>query len=283
MATEFAVRRWKDVSVILETTTGKIGLGLSVAFLTLALFAPWLTPYPPSAIVGPAYAPPSAVHILGTDDIGEDILSQLILASRGSVLVAVAAGSISTILGVTVGLFAGYYGGRFGEILMRLTDIMLVLPLLPLLIVVAAYVPPSITVIVSVIGILSWPITARTIYSQTLTLKARPMVDLCKLSGMSDLEVMFTVLLPNQISLAIASGVFAAVSAVVIESGLDFIGLGSIRNLSWGIMLYFALSRNALLRGAWQWFLPPGVMIALLGSGLILVGYGIERAAKIRD
>jgi peptide/nickel transport system permease protein len=99
---------------------------------------------------------------------------------------------------------------------------------------------------------------------------------------MSDLEIMFKVLLPNEISLAIAYGVFASVNAVVVEAGLDFIGLGSIQNFSWGIMLYFALSRNAMLRGLWTWFLPPGIMIALLGTGLILVGYGVEKAARIR-
>jgi ABC-type dipeptide/oligopeptide/nickel transport system permease subunit len=279
----FLSKRLAYLSVITETASGKVGLLLTAALLSLAIFAPLLTPYPPNGIVGHPYAPPSTRFILGTDDIGEDILSQLILATRGSVLVAIMAGTISTTLGVAVGLIAGYYGGRFGEILMRFTDIMLVLPLLPLLIVIGAYVPPSIYLIVFIIGIFSWPITARSIFSQTLTLKARPMVDICRLSGMSDMEIMFKVLLPNQISLAVAYGVFAAVSAVVIESGLDFIGLGSVQNLSWGIMLYFALSRNALLRGAWQWFLPPGIMIALLGSGLILIGYAVERAAKVRE
>jgi peptide/nickel transport system permease protein len=99
---------------------------------------------------------------------------------------------------------------------------------------------------------------------------------------MSDSEIMLRVLLPNMLPLAILYGIFAAVSAVVIESGLDFIGLGSISNLSWGIMLYFALARNALLRGSWWWFLPPGLMIALLGTGFILLGTAMERAATSR-
>jgi peptide/nickel transport system permease protein len=102
------------------------------------------------------------------------------------------------------------------------------------------------------------------------------------MSGMSDLEIMLRVILPNELSLVFVYAVFAAVSAVVIESGLDFIGLGSISNLSWGIMLYFSLSRDALLRGMWWWFLPPGLMIALLGTGLILLGYGIEKRGWVR-
>lgn len=279
---EYFARRWKDLKAIGQTTSGKIGLFLTIALVMIAIIGPWIAPYPPGKIVGSPYSPPSLSFLLGTDDLGEDLFSQLIVACRGSVLVAIAAGAVSTVIGVTLGLFAGYYGGKSSEAVMRGTDVVLVLPLLPLLIVVAAYVPHSIFTIISVIGFLSWPVTARTIYSQTLTLKARPFVDISRISGMNDLEIMFKVILPNEISLAIAYGVFAAVNAVVIEAGLDFIGLGSIQNFSWGIMLYFALSRNAMLRGIWQWFLPPGLMIALLGTGLILVGYGVERAARVR-
>jgi peptide/nickel transport system permease protein len=221
-------------------------------------------------------------HLLGTDDIGEDVFSQLLWASRGSLLVAFGAGMITTLLGVIVGLAAGYYGGRPGEGLMRLTDVVLVLPTLPVLIVIAAFAPPSVFLVIAVIGILSWAPTARIIRSQTLTLKTRPFVDTSRMSGMSDLEIMLRVILPNELSLVFVYAVFAAVSAVVIESGLDFIGLGSISNLSWGIMLYFSLSRDALLRGMWWWFLPPGLMIALLGTGLILLGYGIEKRGWVR-
>jgi peptide/nickel transport system permease protein len=271
------------VRSIWETTSGKIGIGLTLGFFLLAVFAPWISPYPPTATSGPVYAPPSIHHLLGTDDVGEDLLSQLIWGTRGSLLIGVSAAAISVLLGVWVGLLAGYFGGRRGEALMRATDVVLVLPLLPLLIVVAALFPGSVLVEIVVIGILSWPPTARVIRSQTLTLKARPFVDASRLSGMNDFEIMLKVLLPNMLPLAILYGVFAAVSAVVIESGLDFIGLGSISNLSWGIMLYFALARDALLRGSWWWFLPPGLMIALLGTGFILLGYAFERAARIRS
>jgi peptide/nickel transport system permease protein len=274
---------WRDIRIIGENGSGKVALGLTITFLILAIFAPYVSPYSPDARSGASYAPPSLAHILGTDDIGADLLSQLIWATRGSLLVAISAGGFATILGVTVGLVAGFYGGRSGEVLMRITDVVLVLPLLPLLIVIAAFLPPSILLVVLVIGILSWPQTARVIRSQTLTLKSRPFVDSCKLSGMSDLEIIFKVLLPNQIPLVMISAVFAAVSAVVIEAGLDFIGLGSIKDLSWGIMLYFALSRNALVRGSWWWFLPPGLLIALLGTGLILLGREFERVAKVRS
>jgi len=279
---EFLSKRKRNLSTILSTTSGKIGFGLSAAFILMAVLAPVISPYSPNLSVGPAYSAPSWKHPLGTDDVGEDILSQLIWGARGSLLIGVSAGLIATLLGVTIGLAAGYLGGKRGEGLMRITDIILVLPLLPLLIVVAAIFPSSVWLVIGVIGLLSWPMIARVIRSQTLTLKTRPFVDASRLSGMSDLEIMFTVLLPNMIPLVVLYGVLAAVTAIVIEAGLDFIGLGSITNLSWGIMLYFSLSRNALLRGNWWWFMTPGLMIALLGTGLILLGYEIERVAEIR-
>jgi len=278
----FLSSRWNDLRLIASTTTGKAGLVLTLFFLLMAALAPFLSPYSPNVSSGPAYAVPSWAHPLGTDDIGEDLLSQLIWGSRGSLLIGISAGFLSTLLGVTVGLTAGYYAARTGEALMRLTDVMLVLPLLPFLIVVAAIFPSSVLLVIVVIGLLSWPWTARVIRSQTLTLKTRPFVDASILSGMSDLGIMFRVLLPNMMALVILYGVFSAVTAVVVEAGLDFIGLGSITNLSWGIMLFFSLSRNAMIRGLWWWFLAPGLMIALVGTGFILLGYGIEERYKLR-
>ncbi len=268
--------------LVWKSTPGKIGVLITASIILIAIFAPIIAPFPPDkAGVGPQYGGITTKHLLGTDDIGEDIFSQLLWAARGSILVGFFAGAISIALGVAIGLFSGYFGGRTDEALMRTTDVVLVLPLLPLLIVVASLFPASVALVIIVIGVLSWPVTARVVRSQTLTLKRRPFVDSLKLSGMSDLEIMFKVLLPNQLPLILSYGVFSAVSAVVIEAGLDFIGLGSINNLSWGIMLYFSLSRNALLRGMWWWFLPPGLMISVFATGLILLGYGAERAGRI--
>ena len=257
-----------------------IGLSITTVFLALGFLAPWIAPYSPTKITGPAFAHPSWAHILGTDDIGEDIFSELIWATRGSLVVAFFAGGISVFLGTIIGLNAGFRGQGTDEALMRITDIVLTLPLLPLLIVFSSYFTSSFLLVILVIGLLTWPMTARVIRSQTLSLKNRPFVDTSRLSGMTDREIMFKVILPNEISLAILYGAFAAVSAVVLESGLDFIGLGSVTNLSWGVMLYFAQARNALLIGAWWWFLPPGLMIALLGTGLVLIGQAAERMGK---
>ncbi len=275
-------RRSEDLRIIWQSPSGKAGIIIVGAFVVIALFAPWIAPYSPFALSGRAYLPPSWKHVLGTDDLGEDIFSQLIFGTRGSLLIGVCAGAIATFVGTGIGLVAGYYSGRLGEGLMRLTDVVLVLPLLPLLIVIASIFPSSIWLVIGVIGLLSWPSMARVIRSQTLTLKARPFVDASRLNGMNDFEIMLNVLLPNMIPLVVLYSVFAIVTAVVVEAGLDFIGLGSINNLSWGIMLFFALSRNALIRGAWWWFVFPGAMIAVLGIGFIMLGHGAERLSKIR-
>jgi ABC-type dipeptide/oligopeptide/nickel transport system permease subunit len=274
---------WRGVRTISHSWPGKVGVGLSLSFLVLATFSGFIATQSPTATDSRPYLSPSFDHLLGTDDLGQDIFSQLVWATRGSLLVAVTAGGIASLLGVTVGLLSGYYGGKSDDVLMRFTDVVLVLPLLPLLIVIAAYFPPSIFLVVLVIGLLSWPITARIIRSQTLTLRTRPFVDTCRLSGMSDPEIIFRIILPMQISLVIVNTVISAVYAVVIEAGLDFIGLAPANTLSWGIMLYFALSRSALVRGLWWWFLPPGLMIALLGVGLILLGTEVERVLKVRQ
>jgi peptide/nickel transport system permease protein len=233
-------------------------------------------------MVATPFEGPSWTHPLGTDDIGSDILSQLIWATRGSLVVCFGAGGIAALLGVTVGLIAGYHRGRMGEGLMRVTDVVLVLPILPLLIVIAAFFPPSVFLVVTLIGMLLWPWIARVVRSQTLSLVSRPFVDASRLSGMSSLEIMFKVILPNQISLVILYGVSTAILAVVIEAGLDFIGLAPPNSWSWGIMLYFALSRNAMIRGLWWWFLPPGLLMALLGMGLLLIGHEVERVIGVR-
>ena len=279
----FARKRLDDFRIIVGSTSGKVGLGITLAFLVMVFFAPWLAPYPPAERFPLAYAPPSWAHLLGTDDIGEDLFSQLIWAARGSFIIGVFAGAIATVIGTSIGLISGYRGGKTGEGLMRFTDVVLVLPLLPLLIVIASIFPANVVLVIAVIGFLSWPSMARVIRSQALTLKTRPYVDASKLSGMNDWEIMLKVLLPNMLPLVVLYGVYAAVTAVVIEAGLDYIGLGSVTNLSLGSMLYFALSRNALLIGAWWWFVPPGLLIALLGIGFILLGHSIERVGRVRS
>jgi peptide/nickel transport system permease protein len=278
-----AARLRRALSILTWGVAGKVGLALTVAFLLVAILAPFLVPYSPTASSGGSFAPPSWKHLLGTDDIGEDIFSQLIFAIRGSVEVGLFAGLISSLVGASVGLLSGYYGGWLDEILMRFTDAVLAIPTLVLLLTIAAYTNPSASLVVIIIGLLSWPWMARVVRSQTISLRHRPFIESSRMSGMRDREVIVRVILPNELPLVILYGVLAAVSAIVLESGFDLIGVGSLNNLSLGVMLYFAFKDEALLRGAWWWFLPPGLVIGLFGTGLLLLGYNVERFNRMRS
>jgi len=270
------------LSTVAETPTGLAGIALTTAFILIALTAPYIAHYPPTAVTGPPFSAPSAMHPLGTDDIGEDLLSQLIFSIRGSVEIALLAGLISTLVGVTIGLFAGYYGGLLDEVLMRFTDVVLAIPILVLLLTVAAYIPPSRLEVIALIGLLSWPWTARVIRSQTISLRNRPFINSSLMSGLSDQEVMFKAILPNELPLVVLYGTLSAVTAMVLEASFDLVGVGNFNSPSLGIMLYFAFNNNALLRGSWWWFLPPGLVIGLFGTGLLLLGYNLERLNRTR-
>jgi peptide/nickel transport system permease protein len=270
------------LSTIAETPSGLAGIALTTSFILVAMTAPYIARYPPTAVTGPPFSAPSAMHPLGTDDIGEDILSQLIFSIRGSVGIAFLAGLISTLVGVTIGLFAGYYGGLLDEVLMRFTDAVLAIPILVLLLTVAAYVPPSRLTVIALIGLLSWPWTARVIRSQTISLRNRPFINSSLMSGLSDLEIIFKAILPNELPLVVLYGILSAVTAMVLEASFDLVGVGSFNSPSLGIMLYFAFNNNALLRGSWWWFLPPGLVIGLFGTGLLLLGYNLERLNRTR-
>jgi peptide/nickel transport system permease protein len=260
-----------------KTASGKIGLGITGTILLVAIFAPFIAPYSPTAFSGKVLAPPSMKHLLGTDDIGEDIFSQLIYGIRGSMEIAIFAGAIALLMGAGIGLVSGFYGGKLEEVLMRATDVVLVVPTLVLLLTVAAYTVPSVTTVIILIGILSWPGTARVIRSSTLTLKDRPFIDSSRMSGMRDIEIIFRIIVPLELPLLFLYGVLAAISAVVIETGFDLIGLGSLTNISLGTILFFAFSDNAVVAGEWWWFLPPGLIIGVLGTGLLFIGYNAEK------
>jgi peptide/nickel transport system permease protein len=278
-----AARLRSALSILTSGLSGKVGFALTVAFLLVAILAPLIAPYAPIASSGTSFAPPSWKHFLGTDDIGEDIFSQLIFAIRGSVEIGVFAGLIASLVGASVGLLSGYYGGWLDEVLMRLTDAVLAVPTLVLLLTIAAYTNPNASLVVIIIGLLSWPWMARVVRSQTISLRHRPFIESSRMSGMRDREVIVRVILPNELPLVILYGVLAAVSAIVLESGFDLIGVGSLNNLSLGVMLYFAFKDEALLRGAWWWFLPPGLVIGLFGTGLLLLGYNVERFNRMRS
>lgn len=245
-------------------------------FTLMAIFAPWLTPYGPHQVSGLPYSPPSFQHWMGTDELGQDIMSQVIYGARISLAVGFSVALAATLIGSLVGLVSGFYRGAVDEALMRATDVILILPSLPLAVILAAYLGPSVLTIIEVLTLTGWPLVARVVRSQTLSLRERPFVDAERVIGAGNGRIMLRVIIPNLLSLIAANAVLAITAAVVGEAGLDFIGLGNPSVVSWGTMLYWSQNLNAVLRGAWWWILAPGLCIALVGLGAVLISIGIE-------
>lgn len=256
---------------------GRIGLALLLCFIGLAIGGERLAPYEPEALSGPPFAKPSAEHWLGTNDIGQDLLSELIVGARVSLLVGLLSAALATALGLVVGLLAGTYGGTLDAALMRVADILLVIPFLPLMVVLAAYLGPSLLTLTLVIGLLGWTRPARLIRAQVLTLKAQEYVAAARALGVSNRGILWRHLLPGTLTLALVQFILGAGQGILIESALSFLGLGDPTAASWGSMLYYAQARSAFLTGSWLWWVvPPGALIAGLVLSMALVGISIE-------
>lgn len=256
---------------------GWLGIGLLTFLLVMALGAPVLAPYDPAKLTGKPFESPSAAHWLGTNDIGQDILSELIFGARVSLLIGVLSALIAIGIGTTVGLLAGFYRGAVDMLLMRLVDVMLIIPVFPLMVLLAAYLGQSLWNLIVVIGILGWARPARIIRAQTLSLVEHDYVIAARAIGARNARIVLRHVLPGVLSIALAQFVMAAGGAILTEAGLSFLGLGDPTQKSWGSMLYYAQARNAFLTGAWLWWvLPSGLMITLSVLGFALSGFALE-------
>ena len=256
--------------------TAVFGLATMMVFAVATVFAPYVAPYDPREQVGEPFEPPSWAHLAGTNDIGTDILSELVFASRISLLVGLTAAGLVVLIGSVVGLVSGYFGGMVDEVLTRITDIVLILPRLPLMIVMAAYLGPSIWTIVFVYSCVGWSSLARQIRSQVLSLRESTFIEASRAIGTGKSRIIVDHILPNITGIIVANGVMEIMFAILTEAGLSFLGLGDPTHKSWGVMLYFAQIQGAFLRGAWWWILPPGLCISLLACSFNFVGTALN-------
>jgi peptide/nickel transport system permease protein len=231
----------------------------------------------------PLRAKPSASHLLGTNQAGHDLFSQLVWGTRVSLTVGLATGLFITLLSLTLALFSAYLGGIVDDVISFITNVMLVIPGLPLMIVIAAYVTMhGVIPIVLILGLTGWPYPTRLLRSQVLSLKNRDFVRVSKSLGERSSFIVFREILPNMISIAMAEFFSASMAAVLGEATLEFIGLGNVAVVSWGTILYWAKNNGALLSGAWWWFLPPGLCIALMGTAFVLINFAIDEISNPR-
>jgi len=267
----------------LATVLGSVGGAVVVALVLIAVFAPQLAPYDPTERVGVPFSPPGADHLLGTNDVGQDLLSELIHGTRVSLLVGIVAATVAIVIGGTIGTVAGYYPRRLGATLMRGVDVVLILPFLPLLIVLAAYLGRSLITTTLVIGSLIWAGSARVIRSQVLSLRTRDYVLAAKSMGATDRWAIRRHVLPRTALLASGEFVQATASAILLEAALSFLGLGDPLQKSWGSILYWAQVRGAFFGPAWKWWvLPPGLMIMAASLGFALLAFSLEERINPR-
>jgi peptide/nickel transport system permease protein len=285
-----AARAKRVLIALTRTRRGQIGLVLLAVFLIMALFGPLLAPQDPNAAssfstsAAQNLASPSSEHLLGTDEQGRDVLSEVLYAARISLAVGVSAALISTILGALIGIVAGYFGGWVDRILMAVDDWVLVIPFIPTAIVIASLLGRRAdnwplgreSVLVLVIGALGWAGTSRIVRSQVLTLKQRDYVQRARVLGSNDRTIMTRHILPGVLPLVLANAVLYISISVLAETTLAFLGLGDPENFSWGQMLNSAYESGAMTQAKWAYFIPPGLCVTLLAMAFSLVGYALE-------
>ena len=261
-----------------------IGAAIVLGFAALAVASPWLAPYRPFELAGASLAAPDADHLLGTNGVGQDVLSQMLDGAVASMLVAAVAGIGTLVVGATVGVAAGWLGGLVDSVLMRFTDMVLVIPRLPLLILVGAYLGGRLFNVAIVISLVFWPPTARVLRSQVLSLRAKDHLRAAVGFGGGSWYIIRRHILPEVGLLIAAAFVAAAGRAVSLEAGLAFLGLGDPSRVSWGSIMRDAVDFSGLYyTDAWQWWLLPTVIaLSTLLLGLTFLGIALEQRVNPR-
>jgi peptide/nickel transport system permease protein len=266
-------------------SNGKARIGIVVLglIILMAVLAPLIAPHSPTSTDFTPYQNPSGSNWFGTTGNGQDVFSQIVYGARISLLVGLVAGAVATLVAVTIGLVAGYRPGVVDEVLSFFTNLALVIPGLPLMIILAAYVPSrSIWTIVLVVAFTSWATGARVVRSQATSIRERDFVSSSVFSGEGLFRIVFREILPNMTSLVAGSFFSAATAAVMAEASLEFLGLGNPSTVSWGTILYYAQQQNSLLTGQWVLVFAPGLMIALLAVSFTLINFGVDALSNPR-
>ncbi len=260
-----------------------LGLAIYATFLVMAIFADQIAPYDPTEILyTPQYdlaadlRPGEQGFILGTTSLGRDIFSQIVYGTRSALLIGVTAAFMVALIGSIVGLVSGYFGGWVDAVLMRLADIAFGIPFLPFVIVLAAFLEPSIWNVVLAMALVLWRDTGRVIRSQVLTLRSRGYVDAARVSGSSDFKIILRHIAPNILPLSFLYGSIAIGWAILTEASISFLGFGDPESISWGYMLQDAFASQALAKQAYYWFVPPGICIILVVSAGFFITRGYE-------
>lgn len=271
------------LSTFFRNRKARVGVAILLFFVLIAVFAGQITSIDPTRRVGRPHEAPSAEHIFGTTRDGKDVFSQVIYGTRITLFVGFLTGTILIVIAIIMGLTAGYVGGWVDEVLSLITNVFLILPGIPLVIVVAGWLDrPGPTTVMFVLSAISWAYGARVLRSQALTLRNSEFVAAAKVVGEPTWRIIVFEILPNMVSLVVSSWIGAVQYAILALVTLEFLGLGDVNLVSWGTILFWAQNNQALLTGAWWTFIPAGVCIAMVGLSLTLINYGIDEITNPR-
>jgi peptide/nickel transport system permease protein len=278
---EVAPASRRSIAALLPSLTPKLVVGLAIGLLIVlwAIFGPMLVGDPNAISTHAFLKPGSAGHLLGTTQTGQDVWSQIAWGTRGSLIIGFAVGLMATVLSALFGVLGAYIGGAVDEGFALFTNVVLVIPGLPLVIVIGNYVPQNhrgLFLIAIVLAITSWAGSARVLRAVTLSIRNRDYVSASRVSGESTWRILVVEILPNLIPVMASQFVFAIIFAILGEAGLSFLGLGASGTFTLGSILFEANQALALTQGAWWWFIPPGLVIALFGCALSLINFSID-------
>jgi peptide/nickel transport system permease protein len=270
--------------LLLHNPKSRFGLVLVGFVVVVALIAPWISVKNPTDfnLLATRQAP-SWHHLFGTTDQGSDVFSQVVLGARRSLILGASAALLATALAATLGILAAYSGGIVDDVINFLTNIFLVVPTIPLLIVISSYLKSrGMTTMILVLGLTLWAFEARILRGQALTLRSRDFVQAAKVSGESTARIVFGELMPNMISRIAAGFVLVFYIALLVDAGLEFLGLGDTQHVSWGMTLYWAQVNSTVLQGEWWPFLFPGIALVITVVGLVFLLAGIDEVSNPR-
>jgi peptide/nickel transport system permease protein len=271
----FGAPNW--FAILWQNRKSRAGMILLAGFFLVAIFAPLIAPYDPHYNELQSNLGPSRDHLLGTTTRGEDIFSQIVYGARTSLIVGIFGGALATAIALVVGLTAGYLQGLTDEVLSFFINLGLVIPVLPLIAVLASYTSvQGIGIVILIIGITGWAYGARIKRAQIMTLRTRDYITAAVFAGEGFWRILFKEIIPNMMSLIVVGYLGAAAGAIGAEAGLAFLGLGDPETVSWGTTSYWANTQGALVTGQWAWLLAPGLTLALLMTALTLINFGVD-------
>lgn len=259
-----------------------VGLSMILVFVVLALLAPVLFPDDPSRIGSGGAHPPSWEHLLGTTTKGQDVLALTLWGSRSSLLVGLTAGLLSMLIAVLIGLASAYFGKFVDDILSLVTNVFLLIPGLPLLVILAAFLPPGLGTVIVVLAVTGWSGGARVLRAQALSIRGKDYVAASIVTGEKPLRIMLRDILPNMASIVMMTLLGSIIGAIGGQAGMEFLGLGDSNTISWGTNLFWATSDGSLMLGQWWIFVPSGLAIALIAYALALCNYAVDEITNPR-